>query len=69
MADSFAEAKSLHFCHRWHKHNRGGICDSGWKKNQKIEEKNIKEAFRYAAEFAAENCLLNGAFGYGQPIE
>ena len=35
MADSFAEAKSLHFCHRWHKHNRGGICDSGWKKNQR----------------------------------
>lgn len=45
------------------------LLKSGWQKNQKIEEKNIKEAFRYAAEFAAENCLLNGAFGYGQPIE
>ena len=35
MADSFAEAKSLHFCHRWHKHNRGGICDSGGEKDQR----------------------------------
>ena len=38
-------------------------------KESENRRKNIKEAFRYAAEFAAENCLLNGAFGYGQPIE
>lgn len=42
---------------------------SGWKKGTKVGEKAIQEAFEYAAEFSAENCLINGAFGYGQPIE
>lgn len=45
------------------------LLKSGWKKGTKVEEKAIREAFEYAAEFSAENCLVNGAFGYGQPIE
>lgn len=45
------------------------LLKSGWKKDAKVEEKAIREAFEYAAEFSAENCLINGAFGYGQPIE
>lgn len=35
VADSPAEAKSLHFCYRGHEHNRGGICDSGGEKDQR----------------------------------
>lgn len=42
---------------------------SGWRKGAKVDEEAIREAFEYAAEFSAENCLINGAFGYGQPIE
>lgn len=45
------------------------LLKSGWKKDAKVEQKAIREAFEYAAEFSAENCLINGAFGYGQPIE
>lgn len=45
------------------------LLKSGWKKDMKVDEKAIQEAFEYAAEFSAENCLVNGAFGYGQPIE
>lgn len=45
------------------------LLKSGWKKDTKVDEKTIQEAFEYAAEFSAENCLINGAFGYGQPIE
>lgn len=45
------------------------LLKSGWKKGMKVDEKAIREAFEYAAEFSAENCLIKGAFGYGQPIE
>lgn len=45
------------------------LLKSGWKKGMKVDEKAIRDAFEYAAEFSAENCLINGAFGYGQPIE
>lgn len=45
------------------------LLKSGWKKGSKVDEKAIREAFEYAAEFSAENCMINGAFGYGQPIE
>lgn len=45
------------------------LLKSGWKKGIKVDEKAIKDAFEYAAEFSAENCLIHGAFGYGQPIE
>ncbi|WP_072523751.1 PfkB family carbohydrate kinase [Clostridium sp. Marseille-P3244] len=45
------------------------LLKSGWRKNMPMEEKAIREAFEYAAEFSAKNCLISGAFGYGQKIK
>ncbi|HJA13057.1 MAG TPA: ribokinase [Candidatus Mediterraneibacter merdipullorum] len=45
------------------------LLKSGWRKNRSVEEKAISEAFEYAADFSAANCLINGAFGYGQKIK
>ena len=35
------------------------------KENNKEEEKSILEALRAAADFAAEQCMIDGSFGYG----
>ena len=39
---------------------------SGWTKNIPPEKSSIREALDFAARFAAENCLTEGAFGYGR---
>ena len=33
-----------------------------------MEADTIREAFAYAAKFAALNCLVEGSFGYGAEI-
>lgn len=45
------------------------LLNKGWKKGEPLKEEMIKEAFEFAAEFSANNCLKEGAFGFGAPIE
>lgn len=42
---------------------------SGWKKENKLKKDQITNAFKAAAEYAAKNCGIYGAFGYGKVIE
>ena len=37
----------------------------GWTKGTKAKSESIEKAFAYAADFSAEVCLAEGAFGYG----
>jgi len=41
------------------------LIDDGWTKGKSPDEKNIRNALEFAAEFSAQNCLRNGAFGFG----
>ncbi len=41
---------------------------AGWKKDRRMEADTIREAFAYAAKFAALNCQVEGSFGYGAVI-
>lgn len=44
------------------------VCDllkRGWKKGEKLTEEMVRDAFRFAAHFSAQNCLRDGGFGYG----
>ncbi len=41
------------------------LLKQGWKKNVRINQTKIEQAFLTAAEFSANNCLVDGAFGYG----
>jgi len=45
------------------------MLEHGWKKGEKVSSVGIEDAFLFASEFSAQNCLLQGAFGYGKPIE
>lgn len=44
------------------------LLKAGWKKEEKVSESAIHEAFAYAAGFAAKNCLVEGSFGYATEI-
>ena len=41
----------------------------GWRHGVRLEEDALRECFDYAADFAADNCLTEGAFGFGAAIE
>ena len=38
---------------------------NGWSREHSLTEEIIQPAFRYAANFASANCLIEGAFGFG----
>lgn len=40
------------------------LLKAGWKKSVFVEKQSIYEAFSYAGKFAANNCLIEGSFGY-----
>ncbi|MDD3139448.1 MAG: PfkB family carbohydrate kinase [Lachnospiraceae bacterium] len=40
------------------------LLKAGWKKKEAVKEETINEALSYAADFAADNCLFEGSFGY-----
>ncbi|MDD3173344.1 MAG: PfkB family carbohydrate kinase [Herbinix sp.] len=44
------------------------LLKQGWKKNGVLSEEMIKNAFETAAQFSADNCLTEGAFGYSMGI-
>ena len=41
----------------------------GWQHGVRLGEDALQECFDYAADFAADNCLTEGAFGFGAAIE
>lgn len=41
----------------------------GWKKHGDLSETVIHESFEAAAQFSADICMVNGAFGYEKPIK
>lgn len=45
------------------------LLKQGWKKDMVLTEEMIRKAFETAAEFSANNCLVDGAFGYAKTIE
>ncbi|MFL0250532.1 PfkB family carbohydrate kinase [Clostridium neuense] len=44
------------------------LLNDGWKKNVKLTEDQISNAFKVAAKFSAKVCMINGAFDYGTKI-
>jgi dethiobiotin synthetase len=42
---------------------------NGYLEEKALSEENLKKSFDYAAEFSANNCLVEGAFGFASPIE
>lgn len=42
---------------------------SGYKKGERLEEKTVRQAFEFAADFSAKTCLVEGAFGFGTKFE
>lgn len=45
------------------------IMRNGYLEEHRLSEENLKESFDFAADFSANNCLVEGAFGYAAPIE
>ncbi len=45
------------------------IMRNGYLEEKALSEENLKKSFDYAAEFSANNCLVEGAFGFASPIE
>ena len=41
------------------------VMRQGFGKEKTLSSKDIAEAFSYAADFSAETCLVEGAFGFG----
>ncbi len=41
----------------------------GWSRGIRLDGGTLKHCFEYAANFAAQTCLNEGAFGFGTPIE
>ena len=46
-----------------------GLLKSGWKKGMHLMPEVVKKALDEAAKYSAENCLLEGAFGFKESIE
>lgn len=44
------------------------LLKGGWKKKQELTEEAIAYAFEEASTYSANNCLIEGAYGYGRPI-
>lgn len=42
------------------------LLQNGWKKDKSVSKAIIIEALKSAAKFSANNCLVEGAFGYGK---
>ncbi|MEH7109646.1 PfkB family carbohydrate kinase [Bacillus sp. JJ1764] len=55
--DSFVTAFLIH------------LLQNGWKKNVRVSPNVIEDAFNKAARFSANNCLREGAFGFGRKFE
>lgn len=45
------------------------LIKGGWNKNKPLDPELTEQAFEFAAEFSAQNCLVEGAFGFGAPYE
>lgn len=45
------------------------LLKNGWKKGNYLSEEAISDAFKLAAQFSANNCLVHGAFGFEKKIE
>lgn len=45
------------------------LLKQGWEKHKPLEEEQVQEAFRAAAEYSARVCLVEGSFGMGLEIE
>lgn len=42
-----------------------GVARAGFGKGGAVSDEDIQEAFRYAADFSAKTCMVEGAFGFG----
>ena len=45
------------------------IMRNGYLEEHRLSEENLEKSFDFAADFSANNCLVEGAFGYAAPIE
>lgn len=45
------------------------LAKGGWKKGTPVDKALIQEAFEFAADFSAKNCLVEGSFGFAYHYE